>query len=127
MTPNREMFWQIENAWLFYVLAALAAGLFLAGVAAIIRVWKKSARSLEIPFSREALKRTVLDTFFRPAGASGRYKGIALSFSKILQSAGVHFGILGKKEPCCGDIARRAGELGLCAASCWRMPARRRG
>jgi Fe-S oxidoreductase len=39
--------------------------------------------------------------------------GIALSFSKILQSAGVHFGILGKKEPCCGDIARRAGELGL--------------
>ncbi len=40
-------------------------------------------------------------------------KGIALSFSKILQSAGVHFGILGKKEPCCGDIARCAGELGL--------------
>jgi Fe-S oxidoreductase len=40
-------------------------------------------------------------------------RGIALSFSKILQSAGVNFGILGKKEPCCGDIARRAGELGL--------------
>jgi Fe-S oxidoreductase len=40
-------------------------------------------------------------------------KGIALSFSKILQAAGVSFGILGKKEPCCGDIARRAGELGL--------------
>lgn len=40
-------------------------------------------------------------------------QGIARSFAKILQSAGVNFGILGKKEPCCGDIARRAGELGL--------------
>ncbi len=40
-------------------------------------------------------------------------QGIALSFSKILQSAGIRFGVLGKKEPCCGDIARRAGELGL--------------
>jgi Fe-S oxidoreductase len=39
--------------------------------------------------------------------------GIAQSFSKILQSADVRFGILGKKEPCCGDIARRAGEVGL--------------
>jgi len=38
---------------------------------------------------------------------------IARSFSKILQTAGVSFGILGKKEPCCGDIARRVGELGL--------------
>jgi Fe-S oxidoreductase len=40
-------------------------------------------------------------------------QGIARSFSKILQLAGISFGILGKKEPCCGDIARRAGELGL--------------
>ena len=63
MTPYRIMFWQIEDAWIFYVLAGLATGLFLAGVAAHIRVWKKSARSLEIPLSREALKRTILDTF----------------------------------------------------------------
>ncbi len=40
-------------------------------------------------------------------------QGIARSFSEILRIAGVSFGILGKKEPCCGDIARRAGELGL--------------
>ena len=39
--------------------------------------------------------------------------GIARSFSRILQSAGVSFGILGKKEPCCGDIARHTGEVGL--------------
>jgi Fe-S oxidoreductase/nitrate reductase gamma subunit len=63
MTPHRIVFWQIEDAWIFYLLAGLAIGLFLAGVAAHIWVWKKSARSLEVPFSREALKRTVLDTF----------------------------------------------------------------
>lgn len=40
-------------------------------------------------------------------------QGIARSFSRILQEAGVHFGVLGKKEPCCGDIARRTGEWGL--------------
>ncbi len=39
----------------------------------------------------------------------------AQAFSKILQSAGVNFGILGKKEPCCGDVARRMGEVGLFA------------
>ena len=38
---------------------------------------------------------------------------IARSFSSILQAAGVNFGILGQKEPCCGDIARRVGEFGL--------------
>ncbi len=38
---------------------------------------------------------------------------IARSFSEILGAADVSFGILGKKEPCCGDIARRVGELGL--------------
>jgi Fe-S oxidoreductase/nitrate reductase gamma subunit len=63
MTPHRIMFWQIENVWIFYVLAGLAAGFFLAGLAAHICVWKKSARSLEIPFSREELKRAILDSF----------------------------------------------------------------
>ena len=63
MTPYRVMFWQIEDAWIFYVLAGLATGLFLAGVGAHVWVWKKRAGSLEIPLSREALKRTILDTF----------------------------------------------------------------
>jgi Fe-S oxidoreductase/nitrate reductase gamma subunit len=62
MTPYRIIFWQIEDIWIFYSLAGLAAGFFLAGVAAHIYVWKKSAGSLEIPLSREALKRTILDT-----------------------------------------------------------------
>ena len=63
MTPYRIMFWQIEDVWIFYVLAGLATGLFLAGMVAHIRVWKKIARSLEIPFSMEALKRTIPDIF----------------------------------------------------------------
>jgi len=57
------MFWQIEGVWLFYALAGLATGLFLAGVAAHIFLWKKSSRSLDFPFSVEALKRTILDAF----------------------------------------------------------------
>jgi Fe-S oxidoreductase/nitrate reductase gamma subunit len=63
MTPHRIMFWQIKNVWIFYSLAGLAAGLFLAGVAAHIWTWRKSAGSLELPFSRDALKRAILDTF----------------------------------------------------------------
>jgi Fe-S oxidoreductase len=42
-----------------------------------------------------------------------RARGIARSFAEILKRSGVRFGILGKKEPCCGDIARRVGEIGL--------------
>ena len=57
------MFWQIENVWIFYVLAGLATALFVAGVAAYASVWKKSAGSIGIPFSKEALKRMILDAF----------------------------------------------------------------
>ena len=42
-----------------------------------------------------------------------RAQGIARAFTGILQLAGVRFGIIGDKEPCCGDIGRVAGEIGL--------------
>jgi Fe-S oxidoreductase len=42
-----------------------------------------------------------------------RAQVIARSFAAVLNHAGVPFGTLGRKEPCCGDIARRAGEDGL--------------
>jgi Fe-S oxidoreductase/nitrate reductase gamma subunit len=42
-----------------------------------------------------------------------RAQGIARSFSSILKHTGVTFGILAEKEPCCGDIARVVGEVGL--------------
>ncbi|MBN2333102.1 MAG: 4Fe-4S dicluster domain-containing protein [Deltaproteobacteria bacterium] len=38
-----------------------------------------------------------------------RYKRVARSFVKILQRAGISFGILGTEEKCCGDSARKMG------------------
>ena len=63
MVPHREMFWQIDSVWAFYVLAALATGLFAAGVAAHIHVWKKTAKSSGVSFSGAALKKMILDVF----------------------------------------------------------------
>jgi Fe-S oxidoreductase/nitrate reductase gamma subunit len=63
MIPGRELFWQIGAGWLFYVLAAVAMGLFVVGVAAHVRVWVKSAPKGKIAFSREALKQTISDVF----------------------------------------------------------------
>jgi len=46
-------------------------------------------------------------------GCSGSFddrgKKISIAFAKILQAAGVSFGILGSEEGCCGDSAMRAG------------------
>ncbi len=63
MTPNRVMFWQIDHAWIFYVLAALSTVLFLAGVALHVLVWKKGVKSRGVPFSTDALKKMLLDAF----------------------------------------------------------------
>ena len=38
-----------------------------------------------------------------------RSQQVAVSFVKILQKAGINFGILGAEENCCGDYARRTG------------------
>jgi Fe-S oxidoreductase len=42
-----------------------------------------------------------------------RAQELARSFARILKYGRVPFGTLGKREPCCGDIARRVGEDGL--------------
>lgn len=42
-----------------------------------------------------------------------RAQGLARSFVRIMNHAGISFGTLGQKETCCGDIARRVGEEGL--------------
>jgi Fe-S oxidoreductase len=50
-------------------------------------------------------------------GCSGafhpRYQAVALAMSRLLTSADIGFGILGEKECCCGDGARRLGEESL--------------
>lgn len=38
-----------------------------------------------------------------------RYKKVSTAVVKILQAAGINFGILGTEEKCCGDSARRIG------------------
>lgn len=38
-----------------------------------------------------------------------RSKRVATAFVRLLQKAGVNFGILGQEEGCCGDSARRSG------------------
>lgn len=47
------------------------------------------------------------------AGCAGafddRYRKVSTAVVKILQQAGVNFGILGTEEGCCGDSARRIG------------------
>ncbi len=63
MIPERAIFWKIGEAWLFYVAAAFAVGLFLIGVAAHVFVWLKSTPKGKVAFSRQALKQTVLDVF----------------------------------------------------------------
>ncbi len=46
-------------------------------------------------------------------GCAGSYddhgKKVSRAMVRILQAAGIHFGILGTKEGCCGDSARRIG------------------
>ncbi len=63
MIPSREMFWHIGHIWIFYLLSVLAIIFFLAGVGCHIYVWRKSARSMAVPFSKDALKRMIQDIF----------------------------------------------------------------
>ncbi len=65
MTPGRELFWEIGDVWVFYVIAALAVGLLLIGVAAHVWVWLKSAPGSRTAFSRQALKANHPGYFFR--------------------------------------------------------------
>jgi Fe-S oxidoreductase/nitrate reductase gamma subunit len=38
-----------------------------------------------------------------------RNKKVSIALAKLLQLAGIEFGILGTEEKCCGDVARRTG------------------
>ncbi|MBI5583466.1 MAG: hypothetical protein HY892_06560, partial [Deltaproteobacteria bacterium] len=63
MTSHRPIYWQIENTWIFYALAALTGGLLIIGVAAHLRVWLKSAPGSRTDFSAQALGQALLDVF----------------------------------------------------------------
>jgi len=69
------------------------------------------AKDLGVKVLSEAEDKDIDILFY--VGCSGsfddRSKKVAESFVKILQAAGVNFGILGTEEKCCGDSARRMG------------------
>ena len=69
------------------------------------------ARTLHIPILSETPD-TAIDLLYY-VGCSGsfddRNKKVSIAFAKVLQAAGVPFGILGAEEKCCGDSARRMG------------------
>jgi Fe-S oxidoreductase len=44
-----------------------------------------------------------------------RAQAAARALAQVLAAAGLPYATLGKNEPCCGDVARQAGELGLWA------------
>lgn len=72
------------------------------------------AKALEVPVLRPSAKEAPLCYFVGcTTSYDARAQGIARAFTGILKRVGVPFGILGDKEPCCGDIARVTGETGL--------------
>jgi Fe-S oxidoreductase len=73
-------------------------------------VW---AKGLDVPALKKGGAGVVCYFVGCTTSFDARAQGIAKSFSAILNRAGVGFGILGEKEPCCGDIARVVGEVGL--------------
>lgn len=72
------------------------------------------AKSLDIPILKKGAKEVPLCYFVGcTTSYDARAQEIARSFSILLKQAGVAFGILADKEPCCGDIPRVVGEVGL--------------
>ncbi|MBN2123499.1 MAG: (Fe-S)-binding protein [Deltaproteobacteria bacterium] len=72
------------------------------------------AKDLNIPPMKRGGKEAQLCYFVGcTTSFDARAQDIARSLSNILTRAGVNYGILADKEPCCGDIARVVGEVGL--------------
>ena len=69
------------------------------------------AKALGVKVLSEAEDKDVDILYY--VGCSGsfddRSKKVAVSFVRVLQAAGINFGILGAEEKCCGDSVRRMG------------------
>jgi len=63
MNASPSSFWQIESVWLFYLIAALAAGVFTFGVLGRFRIWLRGLRGKGGLFSWRGLERVLLDAF----------------------------------------------------------------
>jgi Fe-S oxidoreductase len=69
------------------------------------------ADGLDIPVFEDRIPDDVEYLFWVGCYGSfdNRNKKVTVALAKVLQRAGVRFGILGPRETCCGDPARRAG------------------
>jgi Fe-S oxidoreductase/nitrate reductase gamma subunit len=133
MIPERELFWKIGEPWLFYVIAALAVSLFLAGLAAHAYLWWKSAPKAKVAFSRQALKRTISDVFLGlrvlkgevPAGIMHAFifwGFIILTIGTTLLLVHEHFfSFLAGKSYLIFEISMEIGGLILLAGVLWAL------
>jgi Fe-S oxidoreductase/nitrate reductase gamma subunit len=64
MTPSRTSYWLIQHVWVFYLLAALAVGVFLFGLVIHVSVWIKGIKRQKIPFSWRGISNLFLDGVF---------------------------------------------------------------
>jgi len=71
--------------------------------------WAKEDESLSVPDVDENPDFDILYWVGCAGAFDQKGQNIARSFSKILNHAGVNFAVLGNKESCTGDSARRAG------------------
>lgn len=71
--------------------------------------WAAADPELKVPTVSENSDFDVLYWVGCAGAFEERGQGIARSFSKILNKAGVNFAVLGNQESCTGDSARRAG------------------
>jgi Fe-S oxidoreductase len=69
------------------------------------------AGSLDVPVFQDRIPDDIEYLFWVGCYGSfdNRNKRVTVALAKVLQRAGVKFGILGPREKCCGDPARRAG------------------
>jgi Fe-S oxidoreductase/nitrate reductase gamma subunit len=61
MIPYRSSFWNIQHVWLFYLLAALAIGIFIFGIFTHVSVWIKGVRRQKIPLELRGICNLFMD------------------------------------------------------------------
>ncbi len=70
----------------------------------------KWLKEMDVPIASEGEEYEILYWIGCAAGYDKRLSKIAQSVIKLLRAADVKFAVLGRKEVCCGDPARRLGE-----------------
>lgn len=75
--------------------------------------WNTRSKNIGIEEANEEEKYDVLYWVGCAASFDDRARELPRAVSKILERAGIKVGVLGTREKCCGDFARRIGDEGL--------------